>query len=523
MREKLAKAGYTNLGEVYANLTPAQLVEESLFRGEGVLSSTGALAVETGQYTGRSPKDRFIVETLQQKDEINWGNINQPFNAEKYAGLKARQQAYLQGRDVFVFDGFIGADPEYSIAVRVINECAWQNLFIHQLLRRPTAEQLECFKPEVTLVGTPNFKAIPELDGTNSEAFVILNLEEKEILIGTAAYAGEMKKACFSLMNYFMPARGVCPMHCSANIGADGSSALFFGLSGTGKTTLSADPHRSLIGDDEHGWSPKGIFNFEGGCYAKAINLTRESEPQIWDAIKFGAVIENVAMDEETRLADYDDDTLTENIRTGYPLESIPNAEPSGMGGHPKTVIFLTADAFGVLPPISRLDSNQASYYYLSGYTSKLAGTERGITEPQATFSAGFGEPFLPRPVRVYAEILRKSLEEHGTQVYMLNTGWTGGPYGEGSRMKLGYTRAMLNDALNGELDDVEFVKDPIFGLSMPTSCPGVPDEILNPRETWENKDNYDKTATKLAKLFVENFKHYDHVDINIVNAGPKE
>lgn len=523
MRESLAAAGYVNLGEIYENLPPVKLVEEALKRGEGCLSSTGALAVETGKYTGRSPEDRFIVKDEKTADTVDWGKINRPFDPHAFEALRARQKAYLEGRDVFVFEGYVGADPKHRIAVRVINEYAWQNLFIHQLLRRPTAEELASFKPEVTLVCTPGFKAVPELDKTNSEAFIILNFTSKEILIGAAAYAGEMKKSCFSYMNYMMPEAGVCPMHCSANIGADGKTALFFGLSGTGKTTLSADPNRCLIGDDEHGWSADGIFNFEGGCYAKAIKLSQEGEPQIWNAIKFGAVIENVIMDKDTRVADYDDDSLTENIRTGYPVDYIPDAVLSGQGGHPKAIIFLTADAFGVLPPIAKLDRNQASYYYLSGYTSKLAGTERGITEPQATFSAGFGAPFLPRAVGEYAKLLRANLQKYGTEVYMLNTGWSGGPYGVGSRMKLAYTRAMVTAILDGSLAGVEFETDPIFGLSIPKACPNVPEEVLNPRNTWADKAAYDETARKLAALFIENFKTYNGVDDDIIAAGPQQ
>ncbi|MDD2568261.1 MAG: phosphoenolpyruvate carboxykinase (ATP) [Clostridia bacterium] len=519
-REQLHEAGYINLGEIYANLAPAKLVAEAIKRGEGVLSSTGALAVTTGKYTGRSPNDRYIVDVPGAHENVDWGKTNVPMSDAAYQALKSRQKAYLEGRDVFVFEGFIGTDKKHRLPIRVINEYAWQNLFVHQLLVRPTAEELADFKPEVTLVCTPGFQAIPELDDTRSEAFIILNMAEKQILIGAAAYAGEMKKVCFTLMNYLLPDSHVCPMHCSANIGKDGSTALFFGLSGTGKTTLSADPERKLIGDDEHGWSEEGIFNFEGGCYAKTIKLSKEGEPQIWDAIRFGTVIENVVLD-ENGVADYDNAGITENTRAGYPIHHIPGAVLSGAGGHPKTIIFLTADAFGVLPPISRLDINSASYHYLSGYTSKLAGTERGITEPQATFSAGFGAPFLTRSAGVYAELLREKLQKYGSEVYLLNTGWTGGSYGTGSRMKLSYTRAMVTAALNGELKNVKYEKDPLFNLDVPTECPNVPAEILNPKNTWQDKEAYDKTAKNLAKLFNENMAKLHGVAKEIVAAGP--
>ncbi len=521
-KETLAQHGIINVNEVYRNLSPARLVEEAIRRGEGELSATGALSVNTGKYTGRSPGDRFVVETAETKDAVDWGKVNVPISAERYARIKARQQAYLEGRDVFVFDGFIGKDPKYRIAVRVINQYAWQNLFIQQLLVRPSVADLENFQPEFTLICTPGFQAVPELDGTKSEAFILPNFEEKMVLIGGTSYAGEMKKSCFTIMNYVLPTKGVCPMHCSANIGADGKTALFFGLSGTGKTTLSADPERLLIGDDEHGWSEEGIFNFEGGCYAKCINLSQEGEPQIWNAIHFGAVLENVILDPETRVPDFNDGSRTENTRVGYPVDHIPGAVQEGMGGHPEAIIFLTADAFGVLPPIAKLDRNQASYHYLSGYTSKLAGTERGITEPQTTFSTGFGAPFLPRVAGVYAELLRDKIEKHGSKVYLLNTGWTGGPYGVGNRMKLSYTRAMVRAALNGDLDQVAYETDPIFGIAVPQSCPGVPDEVLNPRNTWADKAAYDKTAKELAKAFQENFAKLKGVAPEIVAAGPK-
>jgi len=521
-KEVLAELGIVNVCQVYHNLAPAHLVQEAIRRGEGILSATGALSVNTGKYTGRSPGDRFIVETEDTLANVDWGKVNMGMSPEVYARLKARQQAYLEGRDVFVFDGFIGKDKTYRIPIRVINEYAWQNLFAHQLLVRPTAEELTDFEPEFTLICTPRFKAVPEIDGTKSEAFIVLNFEDKKIIIGGSSYGGEIKKSCFTLMNYLLPVKGVCPMHCSANIGADGKTALFFGLSGTGKTTLSADPTRQLIGDDEHGWCEEGIFNFEGGCYAKCINLSREGEPQIWDAITFGAILENVILGSVTAIPDFSDGSLTENTRAGYPIEHIPGAVQNGLGGHPSAIVFLTADAFGVLPPISRLDENQASYHYLSGYTSKLAGTERGITEPQATFSAGFGAPFLPRVAGVYAQILREKIAKFGTAVYLLNTGWTGGSYGVGSRMKLSYTRAMVSAALNGDLDKVEYEADPIFGLAIPKSCPNIPAEVLNPKNTWSDKESYDQTAAKLAKAFQENFAKLKGVAPEIIAAGPK-
>lgn len=521
MREDLAGKGYINLGDIYVNLTPAELIEEAIIREEGILTATGALSVVNEKYTGRSPEDRFFVETEEALKTVEWGNRNKPISKDVYNRLDGRQKAYLENRDVFIFDGYIGTDKTHRIPVRVINEEAWGNLFVHQMLVRPTKEELATFEPELILTCTPGFKAIPELDGTNSEAFIILNLEEKRIIIGAAAYGGEMKKSCFTAMNYFMPAKNVCPMHCSANIGADGKTALFFGLSGTGKTTLSADPARRLIGDDEHGWSEDGIFNFEGGCYAKTIKLSKEGEPQIWDAIKFGSIVENVILDEDGNI-DFDDATITENTRSAYPINYIEGAELSGQGGHPTAIIFLTADAFGVIPPIAKLDKNEASFHYLSGYTSKLAGTERGITEPVTTFSIGFGAPFLARESGVYANILREKIDTYHPDVYLLNTGWTGGAYGVGSRMKLSYTRAMVNAILNGELKDVEFKKDEIFNLSIPQTCPNVPNEVLNPIDTWADKDEYVKTATMLAEKFKANIETLKGVSEEIKAAGPR-
>lgn len=507
---------------VYRNLTPAQLVEHAFARGEGKLANTGAFVVTTGKYTGRSPNDRFVVDTPAVHDDIDWGKVNVPISAEKYEGIYNRMMAYLQGRDIFVFDGFAGADETYHLPVRVVNELASQNLFIHQLLVRPTAEQLENFIPGFTVIAAPGFKCIPAVDGVNSEAAILVNFDKRTVLIAGSQYAGEIKKSIFSVMNYLLPKQGVLSMHCSANVGEAGDVALFYGLSGTGKTTLSADPNRMLIGDDEHGWSDKGCFNIEGGCYAKCINLSKENEPQIWDAIKFGSLVENVIMEDETREFDFTDATLTENTRVGYPVEYIPNCVIPGVAGHPKTVIFLTADAFGVLPPISRLDKNQAMFHFVSGYTSKLAGTERGIVEPQTTFSTCFGAPFLPLHPSVYAEMLGKKIEEHGAKVYLVNTGWAGGKYGVGSRMKLKYTRAMVTAALNGELEKAEFELDPIFNVMVPKTCPNVPDEFLNQRALWKNQAEYEATAKDLAARFVKNFQKYSNMPANIVNAGPK-
>lgn len=507
---------------VYHNLSPAKLVEKALERKEGKLTATGALLVTTGKYTGRSPDDRFVVDVPCVHDDIDWGKVNMPISREKADAIYNRIVSYLQGREIFIFDGFAGADPHYALSVRVINELASQNLFIHQLLVRPTKEQLESFEPGFTIIAAPGFKCIPEVDGVNSEAAIIVDFEKKRVIIAGSRYAGEIKKSIFSVMNYLLPKRNVFPMHCSANIGADGDSALFFGLSGTGKTTLSADPNRMLIGDDEHGWSADGVFNFEGGCYAKCINLSRENEPQIWNAIKFGTLVENVIMDDETGELGYSDSSLTENTRAGYPVTYIPNCAIPGIGSHPKTVIFLTADAFGVLPPVAKLDKNMAMYHFVSGYTSKLAGTERGIKEPQTTFSTCFGAPFLPLHPSVYAQMLGERIEEHNANVYLINTGWSGGPYGVGKRMSLKYTRAMVTAALTGALEKGEFTLDPIFNVMIPKTCPNVPDEILNPREVWADKAAYDKQAKDLAKRFVENFKKYDNMPQHIIDAGPK-
>lgn len=518
---KPIELGIAGDGTVFRNLSVPALVEKALERGEGTLSDTGALVVRTGKYTGRSPDDKFIVDTPAVHDDIAWGKVNVPISKEKFDAIHAKMLAYLQNRELFVFDGFAGADKAYTQRFRIVNEMASQNLFIHQLLIRPTEAELDGFAPDFTVYAAPGFKCIPEVDGVHSEAAILVNYEERLVLIAGSGYSGEIKKSVFSVMNYVLPKRGVLSMHCSANIGADGESAVFFGLSGTGKTTLSADPARKLIGDDEHGWSDRGVFNIEGGCYAKCIHLSAEHEPEIYGAVKFGTLLENVVVD-ENGTPDYDDGSLTENTRAGYPVEYIPNAELSGVGTQPKTVIFLTADAFGVLPPIARLDRDMAMFHFVSGYTSKLAGTERGVTEPQTTFSTCFGAPFLPLSPSVYATMLGEKIEKNHARVFLVNTGWCGGAAGTVPRMKLRYTRAMVSAALSGALDDVDYVLDPIFNVYIPKSCPEVPSEILDPRNVWKDPSEYEKAAHTLAEKFRENFKKYDDMPANIVNAGPK-
>ena len=514
----LEQLGILNPKAVYRNLEPAQLVEHALRRGEGQLSNTGALCVRTGKYTGRSPNDKFIVDSEGVHDDIAWGKINVPTTQAVFDALYEKMVAYLQNREIFVFDGFAGADSRHTKAFRIVNELASQNLFIHQLLLRPTAEQLADYKADFTIICVPGFKCDPQRDHTHSEAAIMIDYEKKLVLIAGSQYAGEIKKSVFSVMNYLMPKEGVFPMHCSANIGKDGDSAIFFGLSGTGKTTLSADPNRKLIGDDEHGWADESVFNFEGGCYAKCIDLTEESEPEIYRAIRFGALVENVIVDPETRRPDYADSSLTENTRVGYPVDYIPNAAIPGVCATPKTVIFLTADAYGVLPPISRLDEKQAMYYFVSGFTSKLAGTERGITSPVPTFSTCFGAPFMPLDPSVYAKMLAEKVAKSGAKVYLVNTGWNG----TGKRMKLSYTRAMVTAALNGELEKAEFVTDPYFGVAVPTSCPNVPEELMIPANTWKDKAAYEAKAKELARSFVKNFKKYNKMPADVVAAGPK-
>jgi phosphoenolpyruvate carboxykinase (ATP) len=508
--------------KVHRNLPVDSLVEMAVNRNEGTFSSTKALSVVTGKFTGRSPDDRYIVDDDATHDTVHWGAVNHPLSEENFEKLFQKMKSHIEGKEIFIFDGFVGADPKHRMAIRVINDYAWQNLFAHQLFIRPTSEELESFKPEFTLIAMNDFKADPKKDGTRTETFITINLKRKIVLIGNTSYAGEIKKAIFTSMNYYLPERGVFPMHCSANMGKKGDVALFFGLSGTGKTTLSADPERMLIGDDEHGWSEDGVFNFEGGCYAKCINLDREHEPQIWEAIRFGAVMENVVLDKKTRTPDFSDDSLTENTRVAYPLDHIPGAIMPSIGPHPKVIIFLTADAFGVMPPIARLSKEGAMYHFMSGYTSKLAGTERGVTKPSETFSKCFAAPFMPRPASVYANMLGEKIEKHGTRVYLINTGWSGGPYGVGERIKLQYTRAMVRAAINGDIEKSKFVRDDIFNLDIPTSCPDVPSEILDPRATWQEKDAYDIAAKRLAGLFVENFSKFKDIPKEIWDAGPR-
>lgn len=506
---------------IHVQLSVPQLVEKVLERKEGVLTSTGAVRATTGKYTGRSPKDKFIVEESSIKDKIDWGSVNQPISEEAFTKLYTKVINYLKEKDeVFVFKGFAGADEKYRLPIQVVNEFAWHNLFAHQLFIRPTMEELANHEAQFTVISAPTFKADPAVDGTNSETFIIISFEKRVVLIGGTEYAGEMKKSIFSVMNYILPEMGILSMHCSANVGQEGDVALFFGLSGTGKTTLSADPNRRLIGDDEHGWSANGVFNIEGGCYAKCINLSREKEPQIYDAIRFGSVLENVVLDEETRIPNYDDGSLTENTRAAYPIQAIEHIVDPSIAGHPTTILFLTADATGVLPPISKLTKEQAMYHFLSGYTSKLAGTERGVTSPEATFSTCFGAPFLPLPATKYAEMLGEKIDQHQVEVFLVNTGWTGGEYGVGTRMKLSYTRAMVQAALVGELSNVETVKDEIFGLNIPVHVPGVPDEVLQPINTWKDKEAYMKKAKELANQFRENFKKFNNVPKEIAELG---
>lgn len=519
---QLAQEGFHNVNNIFYNLTTPALYEQAIRRREALIAHLGPMVTRTGHHTGRSPNDKFIVKEPTTENNISWGKINRPIDEEFFNKLHSKMLSYAENKDLYLQDCYSGTDDEFKLPVRVITETAWHNLFTRNMFVKASENELKNFHPEFTVINFPSFQADVETDGTNSPVFIIVHYGKKLVLIGGSSYAGEIKKSIFSVMNYLLPLKGVMAMHCSANIGEKDDVAVLFGLSGTGKTTLSADPKRRLIGDDEHGWSDKGVFNFEGGCYAKVINLSKEAEPDIFETTrKFGTILENVEMDVKSRRIDLFDSSLTENTRASYPLKHIENIEPSGMGGHPKNIIMLTADAFGVLPPISKLTPEQAMYHFISGYTAKVAGTEKGITEPVATFSTCFGAPFMPLKPSVYAELLGEKIAKHGSKSWLINTGWSGGPYGVGSRMKIQYTRAMLNAALSGELDDVDTIEDPIFGLHIPKEVKNVPSEVLNPRNTWVDKDAYDTSIKKLAQMFIENFKNFEATE-TIRNAGPK-
>jgi phosphoenolpyruvate carboxykinase (ATP) len=512
-----------NPGTLHANLSSAALTELAVLRGEGVLTEQGALNVATGQYTGRSPRDRFFVSQIPSRDQIDWGAVNVPMERAVFDRLLEKAQTYLQRRELYAFDGWACADPKYRLPVRVLAERAWHALFARCLFLRPTAAERQGLVPQFTIINAAGLRLRPEKDGTRSDIVIALDLDRGLVLIAGTEYAGEMKKAVFTALNYLLPQQGVFPMHCSANVGLAGDTALFFGLSGTGKTTLSADPGRRLIGDDEHGWSDDGVFNFEGGCYAKTIRLSKEGEPQIWNAIRFGSVLENVVVNAATRVPDFDDESLTENTRAAYPVDFIDNSVPSGRGGHPRNVVFLTCDAFGVLPPLARLTPEQAQYHFLLGYTAKVAGTERGVTEPEATFSMCFAAPFLPLPATRYSEMLADKLRKHAATVWLVNTGWTGGGFGVGRRMPLTHTRMLVQAAMSGALGEVQFAADPVFGMAVPERCPGVPAELLQPRGTWRDAAEYDRRATHLAGLFQKEFKKYAGRCSEVVRqAGPR-
>jgi phosphoenolpyruvate carboxykinase (ATP) len=522
--QQLERLGLRNLGNVYWNLSTPALYEESVRRREGLISHLGPLVVHTGHHTGRSPNDKFIVRDESNDKKIAWGKVNRGMDPAKFDTLYAKLTAFFQGRDLFIQNLYGGADPRYRIPVRIITDHAWQNLFARNLLILPEEPTIHSSPDTFTIIDSPRFHATPETDGTNSEVFIVLNFAKRIGIIGGTTYAGEIKKSVFTVLNYLLPDKGVFPMHCSANIGTAGDVALFFGLSGTGKTTLSADPERLLIGDDEHGWSDAGIFNFEGGCYAKVIRLSADAEPDIYRTTRmFGTVLENVIVNSATRHIDLDDASLTENTRAAYPLGYIPRHVQSGIGAHPTNVIMLTADAFGVMPPISRLTPEQATYHFLSGYTAKVAGTEKGVLEPQTTFSTCFGAPFMPLPPTVYARMLGERLEKHKVNAWLVNTGWTGGPYGVGNRMKIAFTRQMIHAILNGLLDNVPTVQDPIFGLYVPESCPGVPNEVMNQRDTWTDKHAFDAKAKELAEKFRANFEQFaGSASAEVRAAGPK-
>ncbi len=522
-----SKIGLEYLGlkeceNVLWNLNPTELYEQAICNEEAILTDKHALLVHTGKYTGRSPKDKFTVEEESSINDIDWGGFNQPISKEIFENLHKKVVDYLADKKIYVKDLYAGADPSYRLNVRVVSEAAYHSLFAHNMFINPPDKDLLNIEPGFTVLAAPKFQADPEVDGTRTNTFILCSLEKKIILIGGTLYSGEVKKGIFGVLNYLLPKKDVMPMHCSANMDKEGKTAVFFGLSGTGKTTLSADSSKTLIGDDEHGWSDDGIFNFEGGCYAKTINLSREHEPEIFDTTQMpGTILENVVVNKD-RVPDFDDDSLTQNTRCAYPISYIPNASDTGIGGHPENIIFLTADAFGVLPPISRLTPEQAMYHFISGYTAKVAGTERGVTEPQATFSACFGAPFMPLHPTVYAELLAEKIRKHNSKVWLVNTGWTGGMYGEGKRMKLSHTRQMLNEAIDGNLDDANYFTEPVFGLQIPESVEGVPSSILNPRNTWSDKNAYDKKAAELAAMFNSNFEKFSKLaSKELVEAGP--
>lgn len=525
MEKRLNAMGFENVGTIHWNLPTTALYEEAITRREGLLAHQGPLVVRTGQYTGRSPNDKFIVEDPDNQHAIWWGEVNQPFSNDSYDRLRSRVLAYLQGRDLYIQDLYAGAEPQYRINLRVITESAWHALFVRNLfILEEDWAKLDDFEADYTMLHVPHFRAIPELDGTRSDVFVVLNLERKEVLIGGTSYAGEMKKSIFTVMNYILPLQGVMSMHCSANRGENRDDvALFFGLSGTGKTTLSIEANRTLVGDDEHGWGDAGIFNFEGGCYAKLIRISSETEPEIYATTRrFGTIMENVAFDLKTRRVDLDDDALTENTRAAFPITHLPNADRSGIAGHPRIIFFLTADAFGVLPPIARLTEEQAIYYFLLGYTAKVAGTERGVKEPQTTFSTCFGAPFMVHSPEVYANLLGENIKRHRAQVWLVNTGWTGGPYGQGNRIDLPFTRAMIHAVLNNKLEGGEFTQDPFFSLHVPGHVPGVPDDVLRPRDTWQDASQYDEKARELAAKFNQAFEKFrPKVSPEVYAQGP--
>ncbi|MBI2189352.1 MAG: phosphoenolpyruvate carboxykinase [Acidobacteria bacterium] len=517
--------GILRSGPVHWNLTPPALYEAAIRRGEGLLAADGPIACNTGQHTGRSPNDKFFVREPESEKHIHWGDVNRPIDAARFDALHRDLVSYVQDKELFVLDAWAGADPEHRLPVRIVTEFAWHNLFVRNMFIPETdsAKRAE-HVPQFTVIAVPSFRSDPARHGSRSDCFIFVSFAKQLVLIGGTSYAGEMKKSIFTILNYLLPLKGVLPMHCSANVGRDGDTALFFGLSGTGKTTLSSDPERRLLGDDEHGWTDRGVFNFEGGCYAKTIKLSKDAEPQIYATTRrFGTVLENVVIDPETRQLDLDDASLTENTRASYPLDYIDNAILTGVAGHPKNVVMLTADAYGVMPPIARLTPDRAMYHFLSGYTARVAGTEKGLTGAKAVFSTCFGAPFLPLNPNVYARMLGEKIARHQARVWLVNTGWTGGPYGVGSRMRIAHTRAMINAALAGQLDRVSYRVDPIFNIEVPTTCPGVPGAVLDPRSTWSNAQAYDEQAKQLAAMFVDNFKRFEaDVDAAVKAAGPR-